>query len=416
MKSRIRHICVHLLALLLCVAAAFAQQNALAQDSSAFSREELDQMLAPIALYPDALLSHVLMAATYPIEVVEAARWSRAHPALNGEQAVKAVERKNWDDSVKSLVAFPRILMMMEEKLDWTERLGDAFLDQRPQVMDTVQYLRQKALAAGSLGSNEQVRVVSQDQVIMVELINPQVVYVPYYDPVVVYGPWWWRRYPPVYWAPWPGYYLVNGFAWGPGIFVGVGFFYAVFEWPHRYIYVANPEVHHHHTESGGSGSVRGAFPAWQHDPRHRRGVPYRGHILRPQSGSPALPAAQQDFRGYERLPQLEHGTPPAVPAEVSGSSGRVSLSAERHPGTRSAPAAGRARGRTAAERRPHVFEGLGEGADVRNFSARGQASSQRAAHAPAPHTGAAEKEAATPHRSGHEREKRRKKPQAADR
>src|SRR5512142_1269857 len=111
----------------------------------AFSQPELDQMLAPIALYPDPLLSQILMASTYPLEIVEAARWSRANPSLKGDDAVRAVQQRDWDPSVKSLVAFPQILQMMDEKLDWTERLGDAFLAQEAQVMDTVQNLRQKA-------------------------------------------------------------------------------------------------------------------------------------------------------------------------------------------------------------------------------------------------------------------------------
>src|SRR3989304_2353649 len=168
------------------------QNSAAAQSIRAFTQEELDQMLAPIALYPDSLLSQILMASTYPLEVGEAARWSRTNPDLKGDQAVTAVEKKNWDPSVKSLVAFPQILMMMDEKLDWTERLGDAFLGQQTQVMDTVQYLRQRAQAAGNLNSNDQIRVDQQGEVIVIEPANPQVIYVPYYDPAVIYGPWWW--------------------------------------------------------------------------------------------------------------------------------------------------------------------------------------------------------------------------------
>src|SRR5437016_583291 len=120
------------------------------QSWPAFTQQELDQMLAPIALYPDSLLSQILMASSYPLEVVEAARWSKANPNLKGNQAVQAVAQNSWDPSVKSLVAFPQILMMMDDKLNWTERLGDAFLAQQQQVMDTVQNLRQKASAAGN--------------------------------------------------------------------------------------------------------------------------------------------------------------------------------------------------------------------------------------------------------------------------
>ncbi len=121
--------------------AAYSQDNA----GPAFTQQELDQMLAPIALYPDPLLSQILMASTYPLEVVEAARWSRAHSGLRGDRAVRAAADQDWDPSVKSLVAFPQILAMMDQRLEWTERLGDAFLAQEPAVMDSVQVLRQRA-------------------------------------------------------------------------------------------------------------------------------------------------------------------------------------------------------------------------------------------------------------------------------
>lgn len=129
------------------------------KDKVLFTQQELDQMLAPIALYPDSLLSHIFMASTYPLEIVEAARWVKAHPTLQGDQAVKANDQYNWEPSVKSLVAFPNVLAMMDEKLDWTERLGDAFLSQQPEVMDTVQNLRQHASANGTLQSTDQVRI-----------------------------------------------------------------------------------------------------------------------------------------------------------------------------------------------------------------------------------------------------------------
>ena len=151
---------------------------------------------------PIRSLSQILMASSYPLEVVEAARWSKANPNLKGDQAVQAVAQNSWDPSVKSLVAFPQILMMMDDKLNWTDRLGDAFLAQQQQVMDTVQNLRQKASAAGNLTSNDQIRVDQQGQSIVVEPANPQVIYVPYYNPMVIYGPWWWPAYPPVSLVP----------------------------------------------------------------------------------------------------------------------------------------------------------------------------------------------------------------------
>src|SRR5712691_1090300 len=210
----------------------------------AFTQQELDQMLAPIALYPDSLLSQILMASTYPLEVVEAARWSRANPNLKGDQAVQEVAQNTWDPSVKSLAAFPQVLAMMDQQLEWTARLGDVFVAQEPQVMETVQNLRQKAYAAGNLRSTQQASVVQQGDALAIEPASPEMVYVPYYDPRVVYGPWWWPAYPPVYWAPWPGYYAYPGyavgFAWGVGITVGARFFFSACDWRQRRVTVVN--------------------------------------------------------------------------------------------------------------------------------------------------------------------------------
>ncbi len=241
---------------------------------SSYSQQELDRMLAPIALYPDTLLSQILMASTYPLEVVEASRWSRGNSRLRGEDAVRAVEREDWDPSVKSLVAFPQILAMMDEKLDWTKQLGDAFLDAEPQVMDTVQALRQRAMAAGNLQSNEHIRVAHQERIIVVEPASPRVVYVPYYDPLVIYGAWWWPA-PPVYWAAWPGYYPVRpgvrvGLYWGGGITFSANLFFGGFDWPRRQV------VHNHYTVVNRTVVVNRAADSWRHDPGHRRGVPYR--------------------------------------------------------------------------------------------------------------------------------------------
>ena len=167
-----------LLAMLFVLAVALPPAHA--QERTPYAQAELDQMLAPIALYPDALLSQVLMASTYPLEVVEAARWSRAHPGLRGDEAVRAAQDQDWDPSVQSLLAFPDLLARMDEKLDWTKRLGDAFLEQEPHVMETVQRLRRKSQAAGQLVSDERLRVVDESGVIVIEQAQPQVVYVPY--------------------------------------------------------------------------------------------------------------------------------------------------------------------------------------------------------------------------------------------
>src|SRR5258706_9492075 len=241
MKTFIRHALKQLLVLLVSTSVAFAQTPP-APRRAPVTQQELDQMLAPIALYPDSLLSQILMASTYPLEVVEAARWSRGNPGLTGQQAVNAVEQRDWDASVKSLAAFPQVLSMMDQQLEWTARLGDVFIAQEPQVMETVQSLRQKAYAAGNLRSTEQAYVVQQGDSFAIEPATPEVVYVPYYDPRVAYGSWWWPAYPPVYWAPWPGYYVYPGFAfaWGSGVIVRSGFFFGGCDWRGRHVTVVN--------------------------------------------------------------------------------------------------------------------------------------------------------------------------------
>ena len=167
-------------------ASLFAQQA----PAKVFKQEELDQLLAPIALYPDDLLTQILMASTYPLEVVQAERWAKQNKSLKGDALKAALEKQTWDDSVKALVPFPDVLTMMSEKLEWTQKLGDAFLAQQKDVMDTVQKLRRKANEAGNLKSSKEQEVKKEGDIIIVEAANPQVVYVPAYNPTVVYGAW----------------------------------------------------------------------------------------------------------------------------------------------------------------------------------------------------------------------------------
>ena len=290
------------------------------QAQAAFTQQELDQMLAPIALYPDSLLSQILMASTYPLEVVQAARWSRAHPGLSGDDAVRAVASQDWDPSVKSMLAFPQILSMMDERLDWTQRLGDAFLDQEPHVMETVQTLRQRAYAAGNLISDAQVRVVRQDRIILVEPLNPQVVYVPYYDPTVIYGSWWWPA-PPVYWRPWAGYAPVHvrpglsvGFYWGSGVRISVGFFFGRPDWQRRHVNVVHVNnYYHHHTVVNRDGRRDG-----RGDARPDRGTGPRSDAA-PQASPPAqrLDQAQAQQRRQAEESQRQQQTQQRLAEQV---------------------------------------------------------------------------------------------------
>src|ERR1700761_7765598 len=196
-------------------AAASASLPASAPEPQAqqFPPEEIEALVAPIALYPDSLLSQVLMASTYPLEIVHAARWVKANPTIKGDAAVKAVQEQPWDVSVKSLVAFPQVLEPMNDKLDWTQKLGDAFLAQEKDVLDAVQRLRVRAQKAGHLTSNAQQNVIVEapapseggqrpqggqapQTIVRIEPSNPQAVYVPSYNPTVVYGGWSAPAYP----------------------------------------------------------------------------------------------------------------------------------------------------------------------------------------------------------------------------
>ncbi len=200
---------------------AFSQETT--TSGKTFSEAELDQMLAPIALYPDSLLAQILLAATFPDQVAEADRWLKANPDLKGDALNDGLDKMNWDLSVKALAPFPQVLAMMVEQTAWTQKLGEAFVAQESDVIASVQRLRSKAYAAGNLKTTEEQKVVVQGDTYAIEPTNPEVVYVPRYDPSVSYGSWGWPAYPPfAYYPVWPGVAIglgVFGF-WG-GIGVG---------------------------------------------------------------------------------------------------------------------------------------------------------------------------------------------------
>ncbi len=258
--------------------------------SRSFSQQQLDSLLAPIALYPDSLLSHILIASTYPLEVVEAERWTRNNSRLQGEDAVKAVESQNWDPSIKALVAFPDVLKRMSDDLDWTQQLGDAFLDDEGRVMDSIQNLRDKAYASGHLKNTDHVKVVREERVIMIEPAVERVVYVPVYDTRVVYGPWWWVDYPPVYWHRYSHQvYFSGSFYWGPRVYIGPSFHYSSCHWTNRRVVIVD---HHHykdyyHHRHNYYRSAR----SWNHNPVHRRGVAYYNEPVRARYSSNREPA-----------------------------------------------------------------------------------------------------------------------------
>ena len=340
----------------------------------AFTSAQIDQWVAPVALYPDPLLSQVLMAATYPANVVQAVQWSRDNPTLQGDAAIQAVSGQPWDPSVKSLVAFPQLMALMGENPEWVQNLGDAFLAQPQDVMDSVQRLRQLAHQTGALKSTPQQTVSSAPKkteapataqsasnpapapaptVIKIEPADPQVVYVPNYNPATVYGSWPNTAYPPVYLPPPPGQQFADSFVKGFGYSLGVATTYALFsniDW--------DDDDHHHHDDDHHDGGYYGngyqhngdnininvdnfnrisgqnlkeQNMTWQHNPAYRNGVPYqnsavaqRFHPTDVGGGLSATqqPAASRDSQRQAAMAQLEQRNH-APTSSVAGVSSR---------------------------------------------------------------------------------------------
>jgi Protein of unknown function (DUF3300) len=269
-------------------------------------QEELDQLAAPIALYPDALVSQILMASTYPLEVVQADRFATQNKNLKGDALTKALEQQSWDPSVKSLVNFPQVLTMMSEKLDWTQMLGDAFLAQQKALMDTIQSLRAKAQAAGNLKSTKEQTVIVEQKIIKIEPATPQVIYVPTYNPTVVYGAWPYPAYPPYSYYP-PGYAAAaSAFAFTAGVAAGAAWGYAwgSTNWSGGSVNINNNQnvnINNNINRTNVQNLPAGGQGQWQHNPASRQGVPYRDQATAQQYNRASNPQAAQSreaFRG----------------------------------------------------------------------------------------------------------------------
>src|ERR1017187_8517533 len=322
--------------------------------------DQLNNLVAPIALYPDPLLSQVLVAATYTLELVQAFQFLQKSPGLTGPDLTTAAQQQNWDPSVQALVVFPDVLKRLNDDISWTTNLGNAFLAQQQDVMDAVQRMRQQAQQAGNMASTPQENVATEKEggqpYIGIEPANPDVIYVPVYDPAWIWGPPLWYPYPRWYWPPRSVIYGGIGFGFGGGI--NVGFFFGGGwngwggwgwhpGWGNRTIVVNNTFIHQYNFNTTRINNVHGTS-VWAHDPGHREGVPY------------ANPSLNDRFRGNVRQ-NVVHAAEPARSAPAQG---------ERfgsHPMPNSVPAAqgrsafgGQDNGRAAQTHAEHGYSSMG--------------------------------------------------------
>jgi len=290
------------LALVVALSTSVARPLAAQQSSPApLSKAQLEQLVAPIALHPDPLLSQMLMASTYPTEVVQAARWRQENPSVSGQALQAAMQKQAWDPSVKALTAVPETLQMMSDKLDWTQRLGDAFLAQQEEVLAAVQSLRQRAQAAGNLKSTAEqtvsklaapatgTTVADTTPRISIEPANPEYLAVPVYDPRVVYGDWPYADYEPFYWYP-SGFTGVGILSFATAVAVGSAIWGNVDWWRNR----ANINVNRFNQFN----RTNIADGTWRHNPRHRGNVPYRDPRVAQRFGDANRAAAREAYRG----------------------------------------------------------------------------------------------------------------------
>ena len=384
---------------------------------SAFSTAQIDQWVAPVALYPDSLLSQVLMASTYPANVAQAVQWSHDNPLKQGDAAIQAVSDQPWDASVKSLVAFPQLMALMGENPQWVQNLGDAFLAQPQDVMDSVQRLRQLAQQTGSLKSSTEQKIITTTKkvvpvnqpanapatqsntvstsspvvaepaptVITIEPANPDVVYIPNYNPNVVYGSWANTAYPPVYLPPPAGEPFVDSFVRGFGYSMGVATTYALFssiDWDdddhdHDHHHHDDDDYHHHdgghrdgndwqhngdniNIDVNNFNRITGEHltdknMAWRHNPNYRNGVTYHDQDM-------AKRFHQTDVNGGMSATQL-----PAL----SRDSQRQAAASQFQQRTHAAPVITRDTQRQAAAQRFNEAEHYGSYDDFRDFSRR---------------------------------------------
>jgi uncharacterized membrane protein YgcG len=371
-----RLIAVTLILLLSLPAAPFAQEP---QGKASLSQAELEQILAPVALYPDDVLSQILIASTYPLEIVQADRWAKKNSGLKGDALTAALEKQPWDPSVKSLVNFPQVLGMMSEKIDLTQKMGDAFLAQQQDVMKAVQSLRAKAQAAGNLKTTKEQKVIVEKETIIIQAADPQVVYVPVYNPTVVYGVWAYPAYPPAYYYP-PSYYAGAAFfGFAAGVAVGAAWGYA---WGHcnwggghvEYNVNRNININNNINRGAYASHYSGGRGAWQHNPAHRGGVAYRDQATASRYNRGASPSAvqsRQNYRGRSESVQRDLGRTGTGQRTGASQTNAGQRGGAQRTGTSQIGASQRSSGRS------NAFEGMDRGSSARDFSSRGSQSRQ---------------------------------------
>jgi len=301
-------VCALLIAVAVRVTPVSAQDTPPAADPPPLTAQQLEQLVAPIALYPDDLLSQVLMASTYPLEVVQAARWASQNPSVTGNALQDAMAKQAWDPAVKGLVAVPQTLQMMNDKLDWTQQLGDAFLADEGAVLDAVQRLRQRADTAGNLKTSQQQKVSKVSMAgpsgqpverIVVERADPETVYVPVYDPGVAYGTWPYPDYPPYYWQPpgWvPGTFAYGAMGFAAGAVVGAAIWGGANWWG------GNANINANRYNSFNRTNIAGGN--WSHNVAHRGNVPYRNNATAQRFGGQTGAGRAQAGQGNRQVGQ----------------------------------------------------------------------------------------------------------------
>jgi hypothetical protein len=323
----------------------YSPASAQTTDADPRDKAQLEQLIAPIALYPDSLLSQVLMASTYPLEVVEAARWVKQNPDVTGQALEEAMQQQNWDPSVKALTAVPQTLQMMNDKLNWTQQLGDALLAQQTDVLNAVQTLRARADATGHLKSNTEQKVTktaapapatrtspAPAETYVIEPVNADEYFVPIYDPGVVYGAWPYPDYEPFYWYP-SGLPIRTALVFTAGVATGAAIWGNI-DWRRDRVDIDVDRYNRFNRTN-----INIANTTWSHNPAHRGAVPYRDKAVEAKFGDPGKAASREDFRDKAQAGQRDLARQKAATTGLAAGQTKGAAAAKQAAGTKAAAA-----------------------------------------------------------------------------